>query len=713
MFDSSLWEKICKIKEFNGIPEPTCCLEVQKLNKSDRSPLTFVLTDFNVYFLTKNILKKSLSIHQTIKFQELKKLVLHEENKFSIHTSDTYTIISDYAKFIYKRMVSQCKSMFLLSEMPFFDDVNKIAGAIEPLPNTYLYRFKLLTQDLKHPPSKQFYTELESYVTMPKKDGELDLAGINDSGRFLKELLDSLPIAPSINTILIPKNTHSDKTYWKQIAKCLKTNTTLETIITEDNIDNDFQNIIEALSINPNSKLHGLIFLESGNLTKDLAIIVANVFSMRPFYRIGFYGGLLINAFEAFVQEASKYSLFKQLQRLELEKVVKGNPIETISSLEFIQELRITDCLCTMNDIVHMISKLPKLSKIHVNGLKPTDRIDSVSLTESVEELSITECKFNGKSLSDLWMILMNHRTLTTNFNLTFNSIKGDFEDLFHTMNTTPPSPQLKTFNWKKNLTAPDFFKALAAFPVIESCNFTQSLTAKSIEQFSDFVCRSRTLRKLVIDSRKKKGSIGDELCTFFKRVRGQTNITYFSCMQQDLTDKSLPDIANFLIDAKKLTSANFNGNLFMDKTVIKDFYEKIMHRGVPLEMPFISYDFVRMKKKGLMTDEDIDYIRECNTVLQQGVQVEQAHGPNSYADIPLDRFSSSAIFIEELNAENPPIEASSFIVPMGDPVDTLEPETDWSLVSVVIPPPDNTQPLREIADTYSYENIYAAFVAI
>ncbi|EAY13730.1 hypothetical protein TVAG_372040 [Trichomonas vaginalis G3] len=602
--------------------------------------------------------------------------------------------------------------MLLPSEMPTIEDRQRICGEIEPAGNSFLLRFGLLTQKPNPQPNNQFYQDLEEAYIYPTKQGELDLTLLTDAAPFMKTLLDSLHADPTINSVIIPKN-HHNATFWKTVSKFLRTNSTIESIITEDGVDNDFQCVIEALSANPKSKLRSLIFLDSSTLTKDLSVVIASTFSIRPIKCIGFYGGMQNNCFEAFVQEANRYPFFESATRLELDSISKGNPIPTILKMKWLQEIRILACQINVNDIMHMASELKSLKSVHVTNLKSTDKIDSYEIPNTLEQLSITECKFSKNSLSSLWANIMKHHPTSNAFDFILNSIKADFDDLFYVMNTAGFSPYLKSFTWKKNQTDSEFFKAISDFPNLEIVNLTQSLNTKALDACANFIFRCTSLKRLIIDGRKKK-ALGNDIIPLFKLLgRGNTNFEYVSCQQQDLTDESLPDIADFLFENKKISSANFENNNFSNVNSIKSFYEKIMHRGTPLSMPFPSHLIKKLQKKNLISDDDISYIKECHNQMEAGTNnAVETIGLVQSRDDEYDRISVSQDVIMDLQ-EEVVVQKATIVMPEGDPVDNLKDESDWTLMTVPIPAPDNSQPLKEIAASYSFEQIYSAFIAV
>ena len=720
MFDNEIWHKVAKLKAFKKANQPICCLELQEMVKKKKVDRIFIFSDFNIFILEKGIFNSALSIKTEIKFLEIVNLTLIDEESFSITIdgAKTFTFISDISKFIYKRIAQQAITMLLPSELPELKDEKQLCGKIEPLPNGFFLRFGLFTQKPNPQPPSTFMNELTGALDNPTKPGELDLTRLVDVAPFVKQLLSCLDIQPTITSIILPKCGHN-QTFWPQLAECLKTNKTLETIITEETIDESFKKIINAIRSNPDTKLKSILFLESNSITPEFSDIIASLFDVCSLETIGFYGGLQANVFDKIIGTAILYPKFKNLKRLELESITKGKPCASISKIKWLEQLRILECNIDLTDLLQMVSSLTNLHILRAKNIKHSnDDVSSIVLPQTLDSISITDSVVDGPVLASLMKLLFMHKPTTGKTELILTSIESDYSHLFNSLKTLAPTTTLYSLTWKKNKVHPLFFQYLNKAKNLQTLSIAESLNADSINACSQFILQRTSLKEVYLDGGKSAEPLGDALIPLIRTITGCNHLEKISMNSQDLSNSALPEISKFLVETKRLKAASFDSR-YDDPKMIRSFYDAVMKRGPPLDMPLFTRALKKLKKSGKIKVDDYNYLQDCNKVIKTGITSgyeDKSQDDEEYDEKLMDE--SSEQFPEDhrqmpTGASSNQSQQASVTNQNAAINDDDDDGIDWSLNLIPITPPDDTQVFRDIAETYSFERVYNAFRSV
>ena len=720
MFDNEIWQKVKKIKAFKKANQPICCLEIQELAKKKKVDGIFIFTDFNIFILEKGIFNSTLSIKTEIKFLEIQNLTLIDEENFSITVegSKTFNFISDKSKFIYKRIAQQAITMLLPSELPELNDEKHLCGKIEPLPNGFFLRFGLFTQKPNPQPPATFMNELTDALEDPQKPGELDLTRLADVAPFVKQLLSCLDLQPSITSIILPKCGHN-QTFWPQLAECLKTNKTLETIIAEETVDESFNEIINALRSNPNTKLQSFLFLESSSITQEFSDIIASLFEVCSLATIGFYGGLQANVFDKIIDKALLYPNFKNLKRLELESITKGKPCASVSKIKWLEQLRILECNIDLTDLLTMVSSLSNLHILRAKNIKlSSEDVSSITLPPTLDSISITDSVVDGPVLASLIKLLFMHKPDTGKTELILTSIESDYSPLFTSLKTLTPTTTLQSLTWKKNETHPLFFQYLNKAKNLQTLSIAESLNVDSINACAQFILQRSSLKEINLDGGKSAEPLGDALIPLIRTITGCNHLEKISINNQNLSNLALPEISNFLVETKRVKAASFESK-YDDPKIIRAFYDAVMKRGPPLDMPLFTRALKKLKKAGKIKNDDYNYLQDCNKVIKTGITAAYEETPQN----PLDEEDEDEKLMDESSEQTPeepkqlptgsPEKQTPQTDSLADDAENEDDGIDWTLNLIPITPPDDTQVFKDIVDAYSFERIYNAFSSV
>ena len=582
--------------------DPIICQKVMRIDRNKNEDMIFLCSIQLIAFFEKT---NQISLINKEHVNKLSSVNLIDRNKIQIIV-DKFSITFEHtnAVLLYKSFISHLKSILTNQELPNLDYNPKITGKI-PGSQNLMKRFAYLNTGSKDHADKKVIDFL-SQLMAQKKLKTLDFSKNNILVPYLDIILDCLEFQPSITTVIIPRGSKSN---WSSIANCLKTNSTIKHLYINEPFDHDFMKVVNNLSQNQNTKLHRITFNETNMKQSDSNYLRA-LFALNIIDHIEFSKCFTSDIFSNMLQVLVRESGFKSVINIGFNSILNLHADEIFVAMPFLSSISFENCNINLSSAIRYMS--PTIRKIRVIGGTALSEMPQFNVPKTLIEVTLSNIKWTPQSLCLALEKFCSHNPGEEKYSVSFENVDmpnewwNDFS--LKNLNITP-SPMLDIFSWDENPISSTITNMLKQLKGLVKLSANGSLEPETTLPFCEFVNQCESLRIL-----KLKGGrhpLGNDCITLLRGLRNCSKITELSLDNQNFGDEGAIALADLLNDNKNISYCQFGNNRMMTKDIWYTFFEKVMNRGPPLEIPWPE-EIISLYNAGVLKQKDLDHIHDC-----------------------------------------------------------------------------------------------------
>ena len=637
LIDKSLSNASLHILKLSPINAPIICQYVIRSDKKKKEKIVFIVTITTTAFIDKN----SGSIIEMIENDNFTELNLVNKTTISIIAGKfSISIEHPNAHILFKYFLSHLINILTKGEMPKANFSQQYIGRIN-MARAFLKRFTYLKIKNNVNISQQETEKITEYITQ-KNLKTLDFFRNRHFLPYIDIILNSIEFQPSISGVIIPKT--GKKGSWLNLAACLKTNTTLKHIFTYETMDSSFKQMVDALAQNPYSKLRKLTFAET-NFTENDGIYLQKILSLNLITTLEFERAFTAQTFSKMLPLLAKSPGINHLTSIGFSGIVGLNAQEIFASMPWLTSISLYDSNIDISTAFAILP--PNIQKIKVDGGKAINIPQSFRLPKFLNTLQLTQVKCTARSLFNMLQALINHvPTPPPNLNLENGShppqspkgkktplntgnADGKYDDNFEVdfsdvimnkeqwdefsslkLQVMSQDPALSIFIWDNNPISQTITNALAQLPKLRVLSASGSLTEQTILPFCDFVGQCKALKRLELNGGKH--NLSQDCCiTLMRALKNCQNIEQLLINDQLFGEQGALELAELLYINKSIKYVEFENNDMKTREAWYGFFEKVMDRGPPLEIPW-PREIMRLYKEKVFAQKDLDHLHDC-----------------------------------------------------------------------------------------------------
>ena len=611
------------------------CQWVNRIDKKKKEKIAFLVSVTVTVFLDKKfslIEKVPNNSFTQISLQNMSTILI-SAGKFQI------AIEHPSAHMLFKFFASHLYSILTENEMPKLHFDPQLLEKVNPT-KSFIKRFAYLCEVNRLKVPDDFLNDLADLFSR-KKMKMLNFVQNEWLLPYLDIILNCLDFQPSITSVKIP---NAGKITWQALAECLKTNRSLKSIIIFQPYDPSFTMIIDALAQNKGTRLRKMTFGETSFQESEGPLLKA-LLSLNILDTLEFDKCFTASCFSAILPMLSESSGFKRL------KSIGFNGINGLMADNIFAKMPWLTSISLLNSNINVSAALkilpPTIEKFKITGGNATDPIPEFVVPKKLVDIQLSKINWTPQSLAQVITMFFNHNPefppqspapsprgkqqqqqeveeKTYFVDLSDSQMTEDQWNEFSSMSigVTNPNPQMNHFVWDNNPISPSIINVLSSMNEMKSISVSGSLNANTILTFCEFVTQSKFIKTVTINGGLHKLK-PDECVTLMRGLINCTNIEELCINDHGFGQKGAVALAELLHANKTIRYAEFMNNNMLTRESWFTFFEKIMDRGPPLEIPWPE-EIMNLYKKKIIKQNDLDHLHDCWKNVENGCEDAQ-----------------------------------------------------------------------------------------
>lgn len=537
-----------------------------------------------------------------------KKNIRLTSGKFSISFEHSNAIV------LFKFLVYHLRSILMPSELPKFEFDSELTGKIKNSQNL-MKRFIYLNTLSKEKASPQMVQSLEAFLDQENLK-IFDFEQFNLYLPCMETILECLEFQPSITSVKLPK---SKKSNWPALANCLKNNTTIKHIYVQDQLDPTFKQVLDSLQHNKSTGLKKVTFIDTDIKEKDGAFL-QKLISLQILDSIEFMKATTADAFSSILQLLVREQGFRSITSVGFGSIEGLHAEEIFVAMPFVSSVNFKNCNVNLSAALRYVTQT--LTKIKINGGTALTPIPPFNVPKMLSDVKLSKVQFTPQSLIQLIKAFC---TISppAEFAVSFREAQMT-EEQWNTFASESiemtPSTTLKEFEWDENPISGTITRIITQFESLHTLSVSGSLTQQTILPFCECVGQCKALKTLIINGGSKK--LGAETVTLIRGLRTCTNIEELIINDQDFGEEGALALADMLCVNKNIKYVEFENNNMVTSKAWNGFFEMVMDRGPPLEIPWPN-EINQLYKDGVFKQKDLDHLHDCWINTKNGSVIE------------------------------------------------------------------------------------------
>ncbi|KAH0795660.1 Leucine Rich Repeat family protein [Histomonas meleagridis] len=599
-----------------------CCVKVTHAGrKSKKAGAGMLATEFGFYVLEKGIFSKNYSIVGQFFWNSLKKIELVDNETFIFTggaTLSSHRITHHGANYLLKLIIKHIKNVLIPSEYPEFVNLDDSFTNVEHQHEAFVNRFRFQLRLLN---VRKFPSELEKKLSkIICRTHTLDITALPGSDSFTDVLLDCLQIEPTIITVILPRGLKNP--YWTSLANCLRRNTTLNHVVTNDPASNEIERVAEALASNQQGKLNKFTF-RNANFQIEHFSILEKLFRSIPFEELEFDNSMNGPIFQQLLLSESMGLALTSLQSLILKKTRELNLEIIFQMLPSLKRISLIECDINIGKICHLMSKL-RLESIEIKGGYAQNSIQVSKIPPQLSSFTFEDITWEGQSFTIVWNAIMTHQPTSKKLTVSLSSARIKTEhwsQFYREVQNTPPCQYLTSLTWSENEVQAPLFQYLLSCPQLNTIVFNGCFSSNSssiIGVLTEFLNAKPSIESVTIKG-TKRAQLGDSAPILFSRLKKNQNLKYLDVSNNDFGSQGLLSLGEFLVANKKLREIVFANNNIETGEAYETFFDTVMNRGPKLVMEWPDKEITDMHKAKLLKGKSVNHMMDCYAIIING----------------------------------------------------------------------------------------------
>lgn len=432
--------------------------------------------------------------------------------------------------------------------------------------------------------NEQEYPEIlvKQLTKIARRKSELDIPSLPNADKYAKILLDCCQIEPTIRSVVLPQGIKCN--YWLDLANCLRKNTTLNSIKTNDALTEDFANACKSLSKNKHTGVVQFSFSRS-NITPEYFKYILKMLQSISFNKLSFENAITANNFYDLMQYKGISFAMTSLQSLTFKGIKNLSVKIFLSKLPSLREITINNCDTNIDEFLSIIPTL-NLEILFVSGGSTTSKLVSeIEFPQTLYSISFENIKWNGDSLNKIWTLCIKHLSSGNlllkeccqrpriNFentklkekdmvSLSFafaDLAKNQWSDFFMSVDMKTVCSTLAELNWSGNPFSPEIliFMMKCSNLHILVADGCFSPDCPGIQDFTDFLNKIKSLSIKGTNDVK----LGTASSLMFQNLKSIKSLKELYVSNNDHEDDGLTDLCRLLMKNKIIKKIRFENN--------------------------------------------------------------------------------------------------------------------------------------------------------
>ena len=618
--DNEVLEKYSAIIGLQDDDQVLCCSRVTNLHKHKKVKGIIIATNscFFVLERTRALAKKAEIVGQFF-WNNVNSIELLDNTTVQFTTqTGIYKIHHRATKYFMTIIFSHIKSILAPNEMPSFIRCADILSQTSPGKDAFINRLKFLLKRTNQSCPASLMTRLQKLV---EKVGTLDMPRIPGLEKYTELLLNCLEVEPSITEVVIPKGEKS--TNWVILANCLRTNTTLVKVKTNDPITADVMRVADALSSNADkTKLCGISFVNSA-LTKASFPEITSLLQAVPFQEIQFDKTCDPETFNALFESREVAAALSSLSLLNVRLIKQVKIKETVMVLPKLRKLEIIGGAVNLAHVFEMLEECSnKFESIRINGGFLVKPVKTTALPASLYDIKFCHVEWGGLAFLSVWQLVMSHHPENKKLSAAFSSANLTEKrwETFLSRIPSTPCADLVSFAWDENPPDARILKVLLKSPNLTQVSFDGCLSngSESVSYFADFLNASKTVTDVSIRG-TEKARLGASAEVLFRKLAKNKVLKVFDVSGNDFQDKGLAAFGELLVANKVLERVSFRDNNIQTGKAFESFFTSVMNRGPKLNLEWPEKELHALRKAKAVKASAIHQMMDCYAIIKNG----------------------------------------------------------------------------------------------
>lgn len=716
--DKDLLNKINSIIDIKNYETVFVCSEATLFEKK-QSKVIMLVTDYCFY-----LLKKSSKTYVTIceiQWHNLSKITYVDKTTFSFTShSDTYKVGYEKAEELLKKLFDYLENTLVRIEKPEYVNCESIMPPMQHIPTAFIQRFKYKLRCANISECSDIL--IKELTKIARRKTELDITSLPSADQYAGILLDCCQIEPTIKSVILPQGIK--RNYWKELADCLRINTTINGIKTNDAMTDDFADIAKALSKNKHSSLVQFSFSRS-NINSHFFKYILKMLQTISFNKLSFENAITARDFYDLMDYKGIAFAMTSLQSLSFKEIKNLSVKNFLEQLPSLREITLVNSDTNLDELFAVIPSL-NLEVIHVNGGHASSRLNTnIELPSTLYSISFEKIKWNGNTMNRTWDLCINHLSRDDlalkeccqkpRINLENKKLKekemvllsfafaqltdDQWSDFFMSVNMKVACRSLAQLNWSGNPFGPEILHFMMHCSnlhilIADGCF---SPDCPGIQDFTDFLNKFNRIKILSIRGTDEiKLSVASQI--MFPNLKNNKSLVELDVCDNDLEDDGLADLGKLLMKNKNIKKIRFENNDIQSGTAYYSFFEMLKTRGTKLDILYPDKEIYSMHKAKILDGKSVNYILQCyEAITNENEDFDSSDDDSSEDD-------GSDIFVAGVDANKDILQkvSESPAVSKKGSSDFSTLQNEWTLT---IPPtnlPETAQQMNTIDQTYN-----------
>ncbi|KAH0789296.1 Leucine Rich Repeat family protein [Histomonas meleagridis] len=599
-----------------------CCVNVIHTGRKNKKiNACMLVSEFGFFILERGTFSKNLSVVGQLFWNNLKKIELVDKETFIFSGSsniETYTITHRGAEYLLKLIIKHIKNVLIPSEYPEFVNLDDSFTEVEHQHEAFInrFRFQLRLLHVKKFP-KALETRLSKIIC---KTHTLDIGLLPNFDGFTDILLDCLQIEPTIFTLILPIAQYTP--CWTSLANCLRRNTTLNHVVTNDPASKDLERVAEALASNPQGKLKKITFCRA-NFQVDHFPVLEKLFRSIPFEELDFDNSMCGPVFQQFLMYESICLALLSLKALTIKKTRDLNLDTIFQMLPSLKKISLIECDVDVGKLCQLLSRT-KLEYLEIKGGSAPTNLQAPQLPLQLSTIMLEDITWEGQSFSTIFKTIMTHQPTSRKLTVSLSSSHIQLEQwnqFYHKIQSIPPSQSLVQFIWSENNVQTQLFQYLHICSnlttiVLNGCFSSNSNSILNV--LTEFLNAKKTIESLTIKG-TKHAQLEDSAQILFSNLKKNQTLKFLDVSNNDFGSQGLLALGKFLVSNKTLCKIVFANNGIDSGKAYETFFETVMNRGPKLEMEWPEKEINEMHKAKLIKRKAINHMMDLYAIIING----------------------------------------------------------------------------------------------
>lgn len=554
-----------------------------------------------------------------------------------------------------------------------------------PLWNLCQFKYNLFKRGIPLP--QVLVDEIETALRQSYQ--KLDLHALQCSENYLPDLLSAFSDSTCFKEIVVPAA--AENTNWNLICPFLKTMKNFETISFTEKLNNQIPQVVNSLIANKETKLSNINFIKSG-INADNMPFFTQLITCRRFNKLTLIDAVENSYFDKFIHELSKTDAIKTLNTLCICDMPTLNIDSLMKTLQLVKVFEFHNCQVPIDSILPYLSNKNLQGIIVDGGYIIGKELDKIPISSSINNFTFTHVRWENYSLISMWCRILNHIpqnnfiTMDLSYALTGPQSWSSFFQAY----CASPAQSIKSINWSGNQISPVFLQFLAKCQNLSQVYLDDCYTAQTynsfISPFAEMMKTNSCITDLYMRAFDDTTRADSSLSRFLEILSSNQAILYLDLSGQPLGEQGLATLATFISNNKNLKTVKFDGSLNVSIDSLMNFFNKIMQRGVPINIEWPFAEIAKLRSISGIPASNISKLRQLwkNTCI----------GGNT--NQPLT----------DIEQEPDIIRITNNTCPANSPLDDTDYHPTWKFNLPPIPEPNNTQLFQNAASIYSINEL-------